>query len=275
MGRRRLRLPTATDLAPAARSNGDLRTVPVAAISVDADANPRHRLQDIEQLADSIRIHGLLQPVVVRQDERHSGRYQLVAGYRRMAAIALLHERYPRSGWNEVSVVVHAAEAEPAQLMALVENLQRDDLSARDEAEALGRLVRERHWSTRQIASAIAKSQAYVSRRLRVYEDAALRPLVLRNELSVAIAEELLTASAARRPELAKQAVRERWDRRRARAEARGYTAAFHPHLRAQVSGLRELIASASLSMGERLMLRQFGEFLLAQVPAVEDTPPS
>jgi ParB family chromosome partitioning protein len=159
--------------------------------------------------------------------------------------------------------------------LALVENLQRDDLSAHDEADALGRLVRERHWSTRQLASAIAKSQAYVSRRVRVYEDPALRPLVLRNELSVAIAEELLAASASRRPDLAKQAVRAGWDRRRARAEARGYTAASHPHRRAQVSGLREPIASASLSAGERLMLRQFGEFLLAQVPAVEDTPPS
>ncbi len=169
-------------MAAATRSTtepADLRTAPVAAISVDADANPHHRLQHIEELADSIRTHGLLQPVLVRPEDQHSARYRPVAG------------------------LIGAC------LVALVENPQRDDLSARDEAEALGRLVREG------------------------------------------------------------------WDRRQARAEARGYTAAFHPHLRAQVSGVREPSTSASLSMGERLMLRQFGELLLAQVPAVEDTPPS
>jgi ParB family chromosome partitioning protein len=245
--------------------------VPLEAITVDPANNPRRRLVDIEELAASIQSHGLLQPLVVRRDPDHQGQYRLVAGHRRMAALKLLAEGHPRSARAPIPVVLREEGAEEAYLLTLVENLQREDLSPREEAEALGRLVRERRWTTRQVAAAIHRSQPYVSRRLRVYDDRVLRGLVLDNRLPISVAEELLAADPEQRADLARQAAREQWDQKRARAEARGYSAAFHPQLRVQIRQIRELVANTTLSVGERQLLLQFGQFLLKQVQAVED----
>ena len=65
--------------------------------------------------------------------------------------------------------------AERAYLLTLIENLQREDLSPREEADALAELVRTRKWSTRQVADAIKRSQAFVSKRLRVFDDPLLQ----------------------------------------------------------------------------------------------------
>jgi ParB family chromosome partitioning protein len=259
--------------AEASVERGTILTVPLEAITVDPASNPRRRFVDIEGLAASIRGHGLLQPLVVRRDPDHAGRYRLVAGHRRLAALQLLAERHPRTVQAPVSVVLRDENAEEAYLLTLIENLQREELSPREEAEALGRLVRERHWSTRQVAAAIHRSQPYVSRRLRVYDDKVLRPLVLGNQLPISVAEELLAADPERRSDLARRAAREQWDQKHARAEARGYTAAFHPQLQVQIRQIREVVASATLSVGERQLLLQFGQFLLSQVQPVECTP--
>jgi ParB family chromosome partitioning protein len=246
--------------------HGSIQFVPIEAIGVDSTLNPRRRLVDIEDLAASIREHGLLQPLVVRPDPDDGERYLLVAGHRRMAAMRLLAERTEPATTARIPVLVRNEHADQAYVLALVENLQREDLSPREEAEALGRLVRERRWTTRQVAAAVYRSQAYVSRRLRVYEDKALRALVLADELSVSVAEELLAADQEKRASLAKRAVREQWDQKRARAESRGHTGAFHPQLRAHVHEIRDLVAHTSLSTGERQLLRQLAEFLLSHV---------
>jgi ParB family chromosome partitioning protein len=104
-----------------------------------------------------------------------------------------------------------------AYVLALVENLQREDLTLKDEAAALEVLVRELG-STRKVAERIKKSAMYVSRRLRVFDDPVLAPFVLNNELSVSTAEELLRAIPAQREELAEQAVSEQWERPQVRA---------------------------------------------------------
>jgi ParB family chromosome partitioning protein len=244
-------------------TRGTIQHVPIESIIVEDSANPRRRLFGIDALAASIQEHGLLQPLVVRQNGDARGRYYLVAGHRRMAALQVLAQTDPGRGEQRVPVMVREEEPHQAYLLTLIENLQRDDLSPREEAEALGRLVRERGWSTRQVAAAIHRSQAFVSRRLRVYEDRTLRPLVLSGRLSASVAEELLATEPPRRAELARRAVRENWDQKRARAEARGYTAPFHPQLRVHANGIRQLATHASLSTGERELLRDLGEFLM------------
>jgi ParB family chromosome partitioning protein len=85
--------------------------------------------------------------------------------------------------------VVREESGNQAYIPTLVENLQRDDLSPRGEAAALEPPVRERGWSARQVGEAIKRSLMYVSRRLRVFEDADLAPLVLRDGLAISIAE--------------------------------------------------------------------------------------
>jgi len=243
------------------------------AVVVEGATNPRRRLRNLEELAESIHTYGLLQPLVVRQIPEDDAHYLLVAGHRRLAALKLLAERYPREDWRTVQVIIRSEAEKDAYLLTLVENLQRDDLTPTEEAEGLARLLRERKWSTRQVAAAIGRSQPYVSRRLRVYEDPALRGLVLSQRLPVSVAEELLGADANKRADLARRAATQHWDQKRTRAEVRGHTAAFHPQLREWVGAIRELVANASLSTGEKRLLSELAEQIRAASTESQDAP--
>jgi ParB family chromosome partitioning protein len=186
-----------------------VHAIPLESVS-PSPRNPRQRLDGIDELAASLTAHGLLQPIVVR---RCSSGYQLVAGHRRYEAARHL-------GWVEIPAVIRDESDEQAYILTLVENLQREDLSPKEEASALEVLVRERGWTTRQVGEAIKRSPMYVSRRLRVFDDPVLAPLVLRNGLAVSTAEELLRAvSADARQRLATAAAAENWTPAIARRE--------------------------------------------------------
>jgi ParB family chromosome partitioning protein len=200
--------------------------------------NPRQHVESIAELAESLRTHGLLQPIVVR---RHGAGYELIAGHRRLEAARVL-------GWTEIAAVVRDETDEQAYILTLVENLQREDLSPREEAAALEVLVRERGWSTRQIGQAISRGPMYVSRRLRVFEDDTLAPLVLADKLAVSTAEELLVvADVHRRAELAQQAVEERWERPQVRAAVRECIAAIQAPSPRLASYIRALTAELTI----------------------------
>jgi ParB/RepB/Spo0J family partition protein len=169
--------------------------------------NPRQRLGALDELAESLRAHELLQPIVVR---RRGAGYELIAGHRRYEAAKLL-------GWTEIAAVVRDETNDQAYILTLVEDLQREDLHPKEEAAALEALVRERGWSTRQIGEAIKRSPMYVSKRLRVFEDRVLAAPVLANQLPVSTAEELLRAPDGERQALLERAVTERWGQAEAR----------------------------------------------------------
>jgi ParB family chromosome partitioning protein len=155
-----------------------VHSLPLASIE-PSPRNPRHPREDgIGELAGSLQAHGLLQPVVVR---RRGTQYELIAGHRRFEAAKL-------AGWTEIAAVVRDETDDQAYILTLVENLQREDLTPKEEASALEVLVRERKWSTRQVGEAIKRSHIYVSRRLRVFEDPVLAPLVLQDGLAVSTA---------------------------------------------------------------------------------------
>jgi ParB family chromosome partitioning protein len=172
--------------------------------------NPRGRLRRLDELAESIRMYGIMQPLVVRP--LHGGRYEIVAGHRRFAAAEML-------GWTDVPAVVRSASADHAYLLALVENLQRDDLSPKEEAAALQALMLDRNWTASQVAKSIQRSVAYVSRHVRVFEDPVLAPLVLAGHLTVSVAEELLPLPERLKQTLAQQAIDGQWERREVRDE--------------------------------------------------------
>jgi ParB family transcriptional regulator, chromosome partitioning protein len=231
--------------------------------------NPRQSLGHLDELTDSIRAYGLLQPIVVR--EHDDGRFEVVAGHRRFAAVQSL-------GWSTVPAIVRQADQGEAYLLALIENLQRDNLSPREEAEALEILVRENRLSTRQVAEAVKRSASYVSRRLRVFEDPVLAPLVLQRALTVSAAEELLPLPAPRKRALAQQAAEEGWDRLQVRFAVDGQSAGEGPRKTALARRARELRMAlrdklpGSLTEAERRELRLLFRDLtiLAKAPTEE-----
>ena len=247
-----------------------LTLVPIEHID-PSPRNPRRKLGHLDELAESMRAYGLLQPVVLRA--RDNGRYEIVAGHRRVAAAREL-------GWTEIPAILRRADDDEAFLLTVIENLQRSDLSAREEAAALEVLVRERGWSTRQVADAVKRSVAHVSRRLRVFDDPTLAPLVLQRRLSVSVAEELLPLPVARRRRLAEQAAEEGWDRRQLRAAlsetASGATTTRQPSVLRHARNFRSLIRSiapGTLSDAERRELRLLFHDLatLAKAPAASE----
>ena len=201
--------------------------------------------------------YGLLQPVVVRPVDDG---YVVLAGHRRVEAARSL-------GWEAIPAIVRPATDDEAYLLTVVDNLQRQDLSPREESAALEVLVREHGWSTRQVATVISRSQAFVSKRLRVFDDPALGPAVLANQVSVSAAEELLSVPVAQRPELLRKVVRGKWDLARVRqavlAARFGPTevaAQRRPALGRRIEELREELRGLSLGelrVSERRQLRR------------------
>ncbi|HET6315487.1 MAG TPA: ParB/RepB/Spo0J family partition protein [Chloroflexota bacterium] len=180
----------------------DVELIPVASI-MTSTPNPRRRLHAIDELAASLSSHGLLQPVLVRKSNNEY--FELVAGHRRLAAATQL-------GWQTIPAIVRSVDEVEAYVLTIVENLQREDLSPREESDALAVLVKQRKWSTHQVAAAIQRSQAYVSKRLRVFEDQMLGPAVVAGDLTVSAAEELLSVPDRHRYDVAARAIEGGWD---------------------------------------------------------------
>jgi ParB family chromosome partitioning protein len=225
--------------------------VPLASIR-PSPRNPRRGAKHIDELAASLHAHGLLQPVVLRPSGRE---YEVVAGHRRLEAALSL-------GWAELPATIREEDDDEAYLLTLVENLQRESLSPREEASALEVLLREHKWTTRQVAEAISRSPAYVSKRLRIFEDPVLSVLVMNNSLTVSAAEELLPLEAGLKRELAEQAAVERWDHPQLRAAIRARFESKHRVLAGLGKQTRELrrtlreVAPSDLSELHRRELR-------------------
>lgn len=242
-------------------------TLPVASIE-PSPRNPRQHVDGIEELAASMRAHGLLQPIVVRPNGKG---YELIAGHRRLEAAKLL-------GWTEIAAVVRDEPDDQAYILTLVENLQRENLQPKEEAAGLEVLVRERGWSTRQVGEAIKRSHIYVSRRLRVFEDPVLAPVVLETGLAVSTAEELLRATDAdTRQQLATQAAVEHWTPAQARhaVQQSKWNESFHESqpaagLAGRIRALYDELAAiepATLSEHTRRELRRLARLARSLAP--------
>jgi len=122
----------------------------------------RHFDEDkLRELADSIAAQGVVQPVVVRPSA--GGGYELIAGERRWRAAQL-------AGLSEIPAVIREVDDQSAMAMALIENIQRDDLNPLDQAQALHRLLDEFQLTHQQIAQAVGKSRTTVTNLMRLLE---------------------------------------------------------------------------------------------------------
>jgi ParB family chromosome partitioning protein len=125
--------------------------------------NPRRTFSDaeLEELTASLRERGIIQPIVVRQTRGATGDYEIIAGERRWRAAQ-------RAGLHEVPVVIIEASDEEALQLAIIENVQRADLNALEEAEGYRALIRDFSHSQDDVARIVGKSRSHVANTLRL-----------------------------------------------------------------------------------------------------------
>ena len=165
-------------------------TLPVGELSPNHD-QPRRSFDDesLAELAASIREHGVLQPLLVRPIS--GGGYQIVAGERRYRAARM-------AGLSEVPVIIRTLSDEQTALLALIENLQREDLSPFEEAEGIRRLTEEYGMTQEQAARRLGKSRPAVANALRLLHlPEAVREMVEAKELTAGHARALLAIEDA------------------------------------------------------------------------------
>lgn len=166
---------------------GGVQMMPVSSIEPHLDQPRRHFDEAaLAELAESIQIRGLIQPIVVRP---HGHRYQIVAGERRWRAAQ-------RARLHEVPVIVREFNDAETLEVALLENIQRQDLNAIEEAEGYKRLIDEYGHTQEELGKIVNKSRSHVANLLRLLElPGPVRDLVMTGELSMGHARALLTAS--------------------------------------------------------------------------------
>jgi ParB/RepB/Spo0J family partition protein len=163
------RLSEDRELSPAIvsllSSDGPIRSIGVRIVAIDRiEPNPEQpRLAfdeaALNELAASIREHGVLQPILVRPLD--ATRYQLIAGERRWRASRI-------AGLTTIPALIEEIDDDTALEIAIIENLQREDLSPLDEAAMYDRMVREHGYSIRKLADKLGKDKGYLENRLRL-----------------------------------------------------------------------------------------------------------
>ncbi|MBE0434391.1 MAG: ParB/RepB/Spo0J family partition protein [Methylomicrobium sp.] len=176
------------DAPPATEKKNELQKLPIEWLQ-RGKFQPRKDIdpEKIKELADSIKAQGIIQPIVLRKigDER----YEIVAGERRWRAAQL-------AGLQEVPVVVRDIDDKGAMAIALIENIQREDLNPLEEAGALKRLLEEFELTHQQIADAIGKSRATVTNLLRLMElQPEVKQLLIDKQIEMGHARALLPLS--------------------------------------------------------------------------------
>src|ERR1700688_3550562 len=165
---------------------------------------PRTRMDEgaLQELAASIRAQGVMQPILVRSigDDR----YEIIAGERRFRAAKL-------AGLEEVPVLVKNVPDQAAAAMALIENIQREDLNPLEEAQGIQRLLDEFDFTHEQAAESVGRSRSAVSNLLRLLNLAApVQTMLLAGDLDMGHARALLAVDAASQITLANQVVNKR-----------------------------------------------------------------
>jgi ParB family transcriptional regulator, chromosome partitioning protein len=151
---------------------------------------PRTRMDEgsLYELAESIKGQGVMQPILVRPVD--GGQYEIIAGERRFRAARL-------AGLDEVPVLVKAVADEAAAVMALIENIQREDLNPLEEAQGLQRLVQEFQLTHEQAAQAVGRSRSAASNLLRLLQLAEpVQQMLLAGDLDMGHARALLGLAA-------------------------------------------------------------------------------
>lgn len=229
---------------------GGLREIPVDRIQ-RGRYQPRRDFdpEALEELASSIRVQGLMQPIVLRSIGED--RYEIIAGERRWRAAQL-------AGLEAVPALLREVDDESAIAMALIENIQREDLNPMEEATALSRLQSEFQLTQQQIADAVGKSRSAVANLLRLMSlEPEVRLLLERGDLDMGHARCLLGLAAGQQLSAAKQVVSRELSVRQTEALVRHLLAEKHPRPAVvQDPDIRRLQDELSGKLGTRVQIQ-------------------
>ncbi|WP_087023643.1 ParB/RepB/Spo0J family partition protein [Thaumasiovibrio subtropicus] len=190
----------ASDANATLANNEALREIAITDLE-PGEYQPRKDMSEeaLAELADSIRAQGVIQPIVVRPVGQ--GRFEIIAGERRWRASKL-------AGLAKVPCLVKEVHDRAAVAIALIENIQREDLNAIEEAQALERLQNEFSLTHQQVAEALGKSRTAVSNLLRLNQlDETVKQYVIQKQLDMGHARALLALPEDLQPDTAQQVV--------------------------------------------------------------------
>ena len=182
-------------------------TLPVSAMQA-GKYQPRTRMDEgaLNELADSIRGQGLLQAILVRpiSNGKNGVQYEIIAGERRFRAAQL-------AGLKEVPVLVKDVDDQSTAAMALIENMQREDLNPLEEAQGIQRLINDFGFTHEKAATSVGRSRSAVSNLLRLLNLAKpVQTMLMANDIDMGHARALLAVDAAMQITLANQIVAKR-----------------------------------------------------------------
>jgi ParB family chromosome partitioning protein len=183
-----------TQLAQTAARDGEPSTLPLDSL-VPGMYQPRTRMDEgaLYELAESIKAQGIMQPILVRKltSGDNAGKYEIIAGERRSRAARL-------AGLDSVPVLVRNVANEAAAAMALIENIQREDLNPLEEAQGLQRLIREFGLTHEMAAQAVGRSRSAASNLLRLLNLAEpVQTMLMAGDLDMGHARALLALDKA------------------------------------------------------------------------------
>lgn len=191
-------------LSPEEVSGDALMHLPLPAL-VAGRFQPRTQWDDVAltELAESIKAQGVVQPIVVRS--MSGGQYEIIAGERRWRAAKL-------AGLAEIPAVVRAMDDQQALAIALIENIQRENLTAIEEARAMRKLADSFQLTHEQLAQTLGRSREAVSNLLRLLKlELSVQESVLEGQLSAGHARALLALPEDQQKPLAQQAMSQAW----------------------------------------------------------------
>jgi ParB family chromosome partitioning protein len=181
-----------------ASPSGDINRLPLTALQA-GKYQPRQKMEAgaLQELAESIREQGVMQPLLVRLVS--PGKYEIIAGERRFRAATI-------AGLKEVPVLVSSADDQAAAAMALVENMQREDLNPLEESQGLARLIEEFGFTHEQAAKAVGKSRSAITNLLRLAQLAKpVQAMLLAGDIDMGHARALLPLPGASQVALAQR----------------------------------------------------------------------
>lgn len=242
-----------------ANGRGQPLQLPVEQI-LPGDSQPRQKFDDVAlaELAESIRAHGIIQPIVVRQRPLQSNvagaamQYEIIAGERRWRAAQ-------KAGLKTIPVVISEAAEDDTLTLALVENLQREDLNPIEEAEAFHRLHETLGYTQQEIAEAVGKDRTTVANSLRLLKlPSPVRQQVLSGELTMGHARALLALDDADEIEkLGREVVARKWSVRQTERAAQPASPRGRKATGRETESERDVRQRLQRALGTKVELKQ------------------